>query len=513
MTFARKQWVASAAVEGCVLVVLQAVLIWGFAGWSDLNVQDDAQYMRQGLLLFEGRFSEVDYAWSLPLASLFALLHGLGVPVRFQPDVISVGCACASTLAVWWALRKLIAPTAACLAAAWWAGSAQALHLQAANSYALGLALGCLAIGLVARGRYSWALGVLVLASLNRGEVSVWLACGGVFWLIGRRSGRLNLPRVTAWAFAGCGGLLFVLLNYGWKARNRSWFAFRRHFQWGHPQGATTADAFPGAASLPQALQADPSAFLEHIARNLLELPQQLLRLVFDAWGWAPPVHMAALTSLLLLALLGALRCLRPQQRALPTTTRSDAQRAAVLLLAAAPAVLLVSVLLLPRPPLLLPVLPLALFALFGLATVGLRSLALPRQPPAPLLLALPLCAAVATTGSLHAPTQLENRAAIQLIREHVPPHADLHAPQAHELVMYAQVEGVQAWDLNSTPLSESSAQATAPAQHARQYLLDMRPRRAPPSAPRQLDPLLTGPDWQLVARRGTVALFVSTAR
>ncbi len=127
--------------------------------------------MRQGLLLLDGRFSEVDYAWSLPLASMFALLHGLGVPARYQPDLISVAVYFTSTLALWWALRKLIAPTAAFLAASWWAASAQALNLLEANTYALGLALACAAIGLVAKGRYLFALGLMVIAGLNRGEL------------------------------------------------------------------------------------------------------------------------------------------------------------------------------------------------------------------------------------------------------------------------------------------------------------------------------------------------------
>ena len=499
----------SGLLHCALLCVFQALLLWRFWCHVDLNVWDEAYYLRQGQLLAHGRWSELNYAWSLPLASAYALLEKLEVALELRPDIISAASALVATVALWWALRRLLSAPTAFLAACWWAASSVALNLEFvdANSYFLGLSLVALCVGFAARG-YPWlALVMLVLATLNRAEIGLWLLSAGVLRLVQGR-GRMRGP--WGWLYLGCGAALLGLSSYGWRSRARSWLAFCQHYEWAHPTAPPAAEVFGGSTSVTAAARSHPVAFVEHVAGNLADLPSALATLLFDVWSWVPWMGGSLAGLFGLFVVIGVV--LRLTGR---TATEKTSDREAWLLLWASLPVTAVALVLAVRPVLLVPMVPLLFCCLFRSASDGWRVVGV----RVPFLRRLPAFVPVlAVLAALLAPPfrHLDERGtpqrdAVELLRSHATHQASLLAAQADVLLFYAGATAAST--INPTAVGFEDEFGSSQLAHLVErfdpdLLLDTAILRRARGASAHVDSVLASGEWRLIEQRGEAAIY-----
>ena len=163
-----------------------------------------------------------------------------------------------------------------------------------------------------------------------------------------------------------------------------------------------------------------------------------------------------------------------------------------------------------------MPLVPLALYLLFGWAAAGWRMLALrlPQLRPRPALVPiLVVLAALLAGGPFRGQSEEEpqHRSAVELLRTHAAPGTSLLAAQANALLLFAEVDGSRA--INPTALDFEAEQgrlelAAIVDRLDPDLLLDTRVLRRQPGAYTQLRAVLRSGDWRLVEKRGEVALY-----
>ncbi|MEZ5962772.1 MAG: hypothetical protein R3F56_02890 [Planctomycetota bacterium] len=355
---------ARAWVELVLLVLFELVVVQGFTQHVDLHPADEALYQQRGQRLLDLDFDEGSWVFAPVYAAAYATLRLLPLRGDTIQDTMGVLLALASTLAVWWAARGLMARPAAILAGAWWGASLPVLA-SSLRVYLFSATLTTVAVGLAARRRVALAMIVLGLAALNRPELLPWLvvaAAGLALWALRRhRHGQAVVVLAVLVA-----GLAFGAGLARPEFRHRQWFTFRwdyaAHFQPGddvsYVEGApvTRADAvveaaFPGCRSVADAVRENPGAVLEHVGRNLRLVPGNLRDLMAIPWWHLPRLRWTLVALGALAAAVGLL--VGVVQRG---ATKPPANVPALLTMGASLCILGPMVVFLPRPDYLMPV-------------------------------------------------------------------------------------------------------------------------------------------------------------
>lgn len=375
--------------EFFVLLVVVATRVHGYTTHVDIHVWDELVYLLGGVELVEhGTMPSVAYSPGLSLA--YAVLHMLPVSGHL-PDVMYGLCAAGAPLALWWALRPMVASPLPLLAAAALACIApihQADHIgfhALPLAYAFTLGLLCVAVGMLARGWLALCVAMFALAALSRGENAPWLAGFAVvsLWaapLRGRVFAKIGLVAVAFVVLA------FTVLHEANRAR--SWFAFRQHYAravvsadyerrgdaaFPVEPGRTVRDPsreihrafqepdayvqrdFPAAESLAEAVAVAPMRVVGFAADNLSRLPQAVL--AASRPHFLPePVYAWVAAAVVGLALSGFVFARR---RTLAPAVAASQTPLVRILLWTSPIALLVPLTVDARPELTLPLVPL----------------------------------------------------------------------------------------------------------------------------------------------------------
>jgi hypothetical protein len=423
----------SAALELLLVLAATAWLLHGFWNRLDLNPRDEGFYLWQGIELSAGRWPQHFLAWSPGLSATYALLAAVLPSGVIPSDAMLVLVNLGSVVALWWALRALVAPALAVTFALGWAGAETLVMAQAQNvhpsTYAWCSVFAFASVGALARGCFRWALLLLLIASMNRTEYAAWwIAWAAVLWVRDARARRWSR---RTFAVTALGAAVLLLGSWSPAHRARMWWTFRQHYdaviagQAGEDPALTESERrellarsfaietphadrdFRGATGVAGAALRNPRAMLAHVARNAARLPGRVAALWDNRFLWAQ--WLATLWKVLLLASLAGIAiapraCLRAL-RAWP--------RDAVVLLASAAGLLAVALVTGPRTELLYPLVPL------GAALSGIGLARLPRL----WLLPTALLAALAVAGAPFpsVPERMVLRDAVHAVHELVP--------------------------------------------------------------------------------------------
>jgi hypothetical protein len=310
-------------VEAVALLGLIAVTILGYRDFVDLHPTDEVAYQRAGRALFEGDASLGALAWAPVFSFFYGVLDLLwSNEWGFLQDAVHLGTRIAAVFSAWWAVRGILSPGAAFLAAAWWSCSipfvVTTVH-PICNVYLFTAVLHFLAVGCFARRRIVCGLVMLLLAVLNRAELAPWLITFALVLALRRGSwGGHGSRRVFVLAVAALACAVPVFHWVAPAAQARSWMVFSQHYASGWAERhksferapmeynqEITGASFPSATSVGGALIENPSESLAHLWHNVTLLPAVVRGALFSPMVHMETVGVVLVIMLLFLAILG----------------------------------------------------------------------------------------------------------------------------------------------------------------------------------------------------------------
>lgn len=300
-----------------VPAVLAILLLVAFrsVGTEDLQLYDETAYLAAGLRIRDGHLP--GFTGGATYADLYYFLS------HFTADPVGLYFAGRATaamlfvLGIWIAARVLAGAPLAWVAAAAIAVTPAPYVWPGVSAPATGLLLVVVALVLRWPGALTAAVGAsgVWIAAASRPELTwvavLWSAIALGYLVVAMRG---NQPRlaVQVATFALCAVVVPLALvglhGSPFDSGGREWLAFQQHFSlrndiegldpWLDSQ-AITDRFFPGADSVLGALLLNPSAFMGHIAANVLDAPRILLVDVLGMGTTTPfgvlPFAMAAI--------------------------------------------------------------------------------------------------------------------------------------------------------------------------------------------------------------------------
>jgi len=311
-------------LEAAAIVVLQACLLRGFTNQLAVNPVDEARVLYQWPAILVGHWSEVNLAISPVVSTVYALLRAIIPSVQPLSDVVFVGCAIGSPLAVWWMLRAVAPFPAPWIAACVWATAEPVLHFEQLavrpTTYLFSNVIYITALGFAFRGRRVWALSLGLIACANRAEFTPWLLLTVLMtaWLSWRRR-RLSPAWIAAVVLTAG---FFVFQQVHPSCRGRFWYSFQQHYGLGaaerlgwedtsrgfHEGPAVTDANFPGVGSVVEAAKVNPREFLAHLLHNIALVPGAMSSVLLGITYPVSPTRWAFLLAVGLLACVGLWR-------------------------------------------------------------------------------------------------------------------------------------------------------------------------------------------------------------
>ncbi len=436
------------------LWVITLLMLQGFRQVLDLHVGDEAHFLQCAKDMIAGDLAAGQLASGAVHIALYAVLLGLGAGGAEAQDAMVVLVHGLTATAIWWALRPMLRPATATLAAAWFAVSYPWL-IAPIKLHLLSAALTFAAVGTAARGHRIAALAILALAACNRPELLFWLA--GAAFLLALHGHRAKDARLRRWSVAVfAAACLATIGSASWEpARQRAWTVFGMHYGLADPRAMVAAAdagaarrlaaAFPGADSVAEAAMVNPAAMARHVGSNLLQVPRHVIDVVAHPLGHAPVVHGIVTASAAALAVIGLLTVvLRRGER---RESRTEETLLPMVFMTTAALALIPLLVIRPRVEYLLALTPGVFFGLGTLARLGWRTIgasASGRDATArAAILATALAAAVGGPFVTPATERPQSRALVSLLRQHPPPpDALLAAPAAASLRALADTDG-----------------------------------------------------------------------